>query len=195
MPRRRAQTEVTTRRLCFVMIFFLDHHPFEVGPRPGFGFEGDGLPSACNQNVALFHPGHIHLARKVQASWIRRLAPLSRLQKSSHAGMLGSCLSIARHNVLISTHDHPFSYASSSQSVLSLETRGEGRRHWILHGDQVIALRPVTVHADDYAIREYGVTEQELDRFAKRADQQITRGRKAGTIKKYSGNLEADLAD
>jgi hypothetical protein len=52
----------------------------------------------------------------------------------------------------------------------------------------------VIVHADDYALREYGVTEQELDRFVKRTDRQITHERKAGKIKKYSGNLEADLA-
>ena len=53
----------------------------------------------------------------------------------------------------------------------------------------------VTIHADDYALREYGVTEQELNRFVKGADRRINRERKAGKIKKYSGNLEADLAD
>jgi antitoxin (DNA-binding transcriptional repressor) of toxin-antitoxin stability system len=76
-----------------------------------------------------------------------------------------------------------------------LKRAAKGEDIGILHGDQVIALRPVTVHADDYAIREYGVTEKELDRFVKRADRQIIRERKAGKIKKYSGNLEADLAD
>lgn len=65
----------------------------------------------------------------------------------------------------------------------------------ILHGDQVIALRPVRVHSDDYAIREYGVSEQELDRFVRRANREIARDRKAGKMKIYSGNLEADLAD
>ena len=44
-------------------------------------------------------------------------------------------------------------------------------------------------------LREYDVTEQELDRFVKRADREIGRQRKAGEIRKYSGNLEADLAD
>lgn len=76
-----------------------------------------------------------------------------------------------------------------------LKRAAKGEDIGILHGDQVIALRPVTVHSDDYAIREYGVTEQELDRFVKRTDRQIARERKAGTIRKYSGNLEADLAD
>lgn len=42
---------------------------------------------------------------------------------------------------------------------------------------------------------DYGVTAQELDRFVKRADQQIPRGRRAKEIKRYSGNFEADLTD
>jgi hypothetical protein len=42
---------------------------------------------------------------------------------------------------------------------------------------------------------DYGVTAQELDRFVKRADRQITRGRRAKKIKRYSGHLETDLTD
>jgi len=76
-----------------------------------------------------------------------------------------------------------------------LKRAANGEDIGILHGDQVIALRPVTVHSDDYALREYGVTEKELDRFVKRMDKKITRERKSGTIKRYSGNLEADIAD
>jgi antitoxin (DNA-binding transcriptional repressor) of toxin-antitoxin stability system len=76
-----------------------------------------------------------------------------------------------------------------------LKRAANGEDIGILHGDQVIALRPVTVHSDDYALREYGVTEKELDRFVKRANQRIKRERKAGKIKEYSGDLEADLAD
>jgi antitoxin (DNA-binding transcriptional repressor) of toxin-antitoxin stability system len=76
-----------------------------------------------------------------------------------------------------------------------LKRAAKGEDIGILHGDQVIALRPVTVHSDDYALREYGVTEKELDRFVKRMDAQIARERKAGTIKRYTGDLEADLAD
>jgi antitoxin (DNA-binding transcriptional repressor) of toxin-antitoxin stability system len=76
-----------------------------------------------------------------------------------------------------------------------LKRAANGEDIGILHGDTVIALRPVTVHADDYALREYGVTEQELNRFVKEADRQINRERKTGKIKRYSGNLEADLAD
>ena len=75
-----------------------------------------------------------------------------------------------------------------------LKRAAKGEDIGILHGDTVIALRPVTVHSDDYALREYRVTEQELERFVKNADRQINRERKAGKIKRYSGNLEADLA-
>jgi antitoxin (DNA-binding transcriptional repressor) of toxin-antitoxin stability system len=76
-----------------------------------------------------------------------------------------------------------------------LKRAAKGEDIGILHGDQVIALRPVTVHSDDYALREYGVTEKKLDRFVKRANQRIKQERKAGKIKEYSGDLEADLAD
>lgn len=76
-----------------------------------------------------------------------------------------------------------------------LKRAAKGEDIGILHGDQIIALRPVTVHSDDYALREYGVTEQELDRFVKRTNRQIARERKAGTIKRYTGDLEADIAD
>jgi len=76
-----------------------------------------------------------------------------------------------------------------------LKRAAKGEDIGILHGGQVIALRPVTVHSDDYALREYGVTEEELDRFVKRTRQQIARDRKARRMKVFSGDLEADLAD
>jgi antitoxin (DNA-binding transcriptional repressor) of toxin-antitoxin stability system len=76
-----------------------------------------------------------------------------------------------------------------------LKRAATGEDIGILHGDKVIALRPVTVHSDDYALREYGVTQKELDRFVKRMDKQIACERKAGTIKRYTGDLEADIVD
>ncbi len=48
-----------------------------------------------------------------------------------------------------------------------LKRAANGEDIGILHGDKVIALRPVTVHSDDYALQEYGLTEKELDRFVK----------------------------
>lgn len=76
-----------------------------------------------------------------------------------------------------------------------LKRAAKGEDIGILHGGQVIALRPVTVHSDDYALREYGVTEKELDRFVQRTRQQIARDRKAGKMKVFSGDIEADIAD
>ena len=87
----------------------------------------------------------------------------------------------------------PTQARSNLSSLLKRAAKGEDIG--ILHGDQVIALRPVTVHSDDYALREYGVTEKELDRFVKRMNRRIAQERKKGTIKTYTGNLEADLAD
>jgi antitoxin (DNA-binding transcriptional repressor) of toxin-antitoxin stability system len=84
--------------------------------------------------------------------------------------------------------------ARSNLSSL-LKRAANGEDIGILHGDQVIALRPVTVHSDDYAIREYGVTERELDKFVHRMERQIRRDRKARKMKSYSGDLAADLAD
>ena len=87
----------------------------------------------------------------------------------------------------------PTQARSNLSSVLKRAANGEDIG--ILHGDKIIALRPVTVHSDDYALREYGVTEKELDQFVKRTDRKIAEERKKGTIKRYSGNLEADLAN
>ena len=70
---------------------------------------------------------------------------------------------------------------------LVAETRREWQDIGILDGDKVIALRPVTVHSDDYALQEYGVTRSELDRFVKRMDKRIARARKAGTNQTLHG--------
>jgi predicted RNase H-like HicB family nuclease len=61
--------------------------------------------------------------------------------------------------------------------------------------DQIVALRPVRVSSDDYAWREYGATPAELARFEKRVERQISKERKRGRIKRFSGNLEKDLVD
>ena len=76
-----------------------------------------------------------------------------------------------------------------------LEKAKKGDDIGIVSGDQIIALRPVTVSSDDYAWREYGVTPAELRRFEKRAEREIARELKRGALKRFSGNLEKDLAD
>jgi antitoxin (DNA-binding transcriptional repressor) of toxin-antitoxin stability system len=76
-----------------------------------------------------------------------------------------------------------------------LEKAKRGEDIGIVCGDQIVALRPVTVSSDDYAWREYGVTPAELAAFEVRMEKQISTDRKRGNIKRFSGNLEKDLAD
>ena len=75
-----------------------------------------------------------------------------------------------------------------------LKRAANGEDIGILHGDKIIALRPVTVHSDDYALQEYGVTEKELDRFVMRTKRRIARHRKAGKMTEFTGDIEADTA-
>ncbi len=75
-----------------------------------------------------------------------------------------------------------------------LEKAKRGEDIGIVCGDQIVALRPVTVSSDDYAWREYGATEAELARFEKRAERTLSSERKRGKIRRFSGDLEKDLA-
>ena len=74
-----------------------------------------------------------------------------------------------------------------------LRKASQGEDIGIIDGDTIVALRPVKVESADYATREYGVTEAELDRFVKRGNAEIKRERKAGKLKTYKGNLHALL--
>jgi len=76
-----------------------------------------------------------------------------------------------------------------------LEKAKRGEDIGIVCGDQIVALRPVTVSSDDYALREYGATPAELARFEKRMERRISAEGKEGKIKRFSGNLEKDLTD
>jgi len=76
-----------------------------------------------------------------------------------------------------------------------LEQAKRGEDIGIVSGDQIVALRPVTVSSDDYALREYGVTRTEMKCFEERMEKQIASERKRGKLKRFSGNLEKDLAD
>ena len=65
----------------------------------------------------------------------------------------------------------------------------------ILYGDQIIALRPVSVESTDYALREYGATNADVDRLSQKAHEEIQENRRSGTLKSFTGNLEDILAD
>ena len=65
----------------------------------------------------------------------------------------------------------------------------------ILYGDQIIALRPVSVESTDYALHEYGATNADVERLSQKAHEEIQKNRCAGTLKSFTGNLEDLLAD
>jgi antitoxin (DNA-binding transcriptional repressor) of toxin-antitoxin stability system len=76
-----------------------------------------------------------------------------------------------------------------------LKRAAKGEDIGILHGGQVIALRPFKVHSDDYALQEYGVTAAELDAFVLRMRQRVARHRRADRMTIFSGDIEKDIAD
>ena len=55
---------------------------------------------------------------------------------------------------------------------------------------QIVAFRPVKVYSEDYAEHEYGVTDETLDRFAEKANQELDADRKAGRLKPFTGKLK-----
>lgn len=65
----------------------------------------------------------------------------------------------------------------------------------ILCGRRIVALRPVQVYSEDYALQEYSLTKKELGRAAKRMDTELAEDKKRGRLRRYSGNLERDLRD
>ena len=85
----------------------------------------------------------------------------------------------------------PTQARSNLSSLLKRAANGEDIG--ILHGDKIIALRPVAVHSDDYALREYDVTEKALDAFVRRTKKRIARHRKAGKMTEFTGDIEADI--
>ena len=74
-----------------------------------------------------------------------------------------------------------------------LQAAMKGEDVGILCCNQVVALRPVTVYSEDYALQEYGLTKKELNRSAKRMDAELAADKKQGRLRRYSGNLAHDL--
>ncbi len=79
-------------------------------------------------------------------------------------------------------------------------TEGRGRLgYWLkkaAEGDDVgfvcdgkiIALRPVDVSSNDYALQEYGLTPAEAAKAEKRIAAEIQRARKRGELTRFSGD-------
>ncbi len=76
-----------------------------------------------------------------------------------------------------------------------LKRAAAGEEIGILCGNRIIALQPVEVECVDYALREYALTSAQLDEWANRMDNEIEKDRAKGKLRRYSGNLEADLRD
>jgi hypothetical protein len=54
----------------------------------------------------------------------------------------------------------------------------------------VVAFRPVKVYSEDYAIHEYGVTSNELDKFVLKANKELDNDRKVRRLKPFTGKLK-----
>lgn len=70
-----------------------------------------------------------------------------------------------------------------------LKAAKDGQEIGIVYGADIIALRPVPIHASDYPQSEYGVSEQQLAEFKKRSDSELEQERKKGPMLKFTGKL------
>jgi hypothetical protein len=64
---------------------------------------------------------------------------------------------------------------------------------FVLDG-KIVALRPVTVHSDDYALQEYGVSESQVKAAARRIAGNVAKERRRRSVKPFNGNAD-DLRD
>lgn len=74
-----------------------------------------------------------------------------------------------------------------------LNAAAKGQEIGIINGDAVLALRKVEVEVNDYAWREYGATEAELEKFEKRINSEVDRLRRQGKLISVPDNLEEAL--
>ncbi len=54
---------------------------------------------------------------------------------------------------------------------------------------RVVALRPMTVHSDDYALQEYGIGEKQAERAHKAVRADVKASRTSGHTKPFTGKL------
>lgn len=50
---------------------------------------------------------------------------------------------------------------------------------------QIVALRPVKVYSEDYALIEYGLTQEEVDRSSQKVLREVLEEKKQGKLKKF----------
>lgn len=71
-----------------------------------------------------------------------------------------------------------------------LARAAKGEQIGIISGSHIIALRPVTVEAADYAFQEYGLTPDQMNRITAKLHEEVS----TAAAVPYAGNLAAVLA-
>jgi antitoxin (DNA-binding transcriptional repressor) of toxin-antitoxin stability system len=147
------------------------------------------LPLCFKKNVFCGHCLIVFLILDLQLSAIPWIAP------SLVAGRPDRVANIARFYVCFT-----YSLWMSMTTMTPTEARAnlssvlrrvlQGADIGIVCNGRIIALRPVEVEATDYAVREYDVSERELERFARRANEEIQKDRKAGSLREFTGDIE-----
>src|ERR1043166_931370 len=98
---------------------------------------------------------------------------------------LKSCLPICAHyDVRMKT----MTATQARRSLGTILTRVlQGEDIGIVHSGscKIVALRPVEVYSEDYALTEYGITPKEMERAEKRILSDIKKERKAGKLKPW----------
>jgi antitoxin (DNA-binding transcriptional repressor) of toxin-antitoxin stability system len=68
----------------------------------------------------------------------------------------------------------------------------QGEDIGVIVDGRIVALRPVQVYPDDYALREYGVSEGELDSTVALVRRDIAKAKAKGKLKPLRGRLTRD---
>ncbi len=66
----------------------------------------------------------------------------------------------------------------------------EGNDVGLLCDGHIVALRPVEVYSEDYALREYGATPEQLDRVISRIKHEKEEARQQGQLVVFNGSLK-----
>jgi len=67
----------------------------------------------------------------------------------------------------------------------------EGHDVGFIFGGRIVALRPVTVHSDDYPLQEYGLTDAEMKSATKKIAANVAKERRRRTVKPFTGSPDA----
>lgn len=70
-----------------------------------------------------------------------------------------------------------------------LKRAAQGEDIGVVVDGRIVAFRPVEVYSDDCAEIEYGVSREELDRFASSVREELEADRRAGRMKSFTGKL------